>query len=133
MADVERSVLDAVNRPQFAGGIGEVSRIVRNAVGRASWPRLLQYAQRWEESAVVQRFGYLLDVHAAAVDAATREALRSLVRPTNRIFFGSRERWGTAGKLAAEWGIIENIPRDVLVDRGEGVRRPLKLPKRGAR
>src|ERR1700722_20357403 len=30
MADIERSLLDAVSRPQFGGGIGEVSRIVRN-------------------------------------------------------------------------------------------------------
>jgi predicted transcriptional regulator of viral defense system len=133
MADVERSVLDAISRPQFAGGIGEVSRILRNAAARVAWTRLLEYAQRWEESAVVQRLGYLLDVHAAPVDAATRAALRALVRPTNRIFFGGRERWGMAGKLAAEWGIIENVPRDVLVDRGEGTRRPLRLPKREAR
>ena len=130
MADVERSVLDAVSRPKLAGSIGEASRIVRNAAGRASWPRLVEYAQRWEESAVVQRLGYLLDVHAALVDAATREALRALVRPTNRIFLGGREQWGTSGKLVAEWGIIENVPRDVLVDRGEGTRRPLLLPSR---
>ena len=80
----------------------------------------------------MQRLGYLLDIHAAPVDAAAREALRALVRPTNRIFLGGRERWGTSGKLASEWGIIENVPRDVLLDRGEARRRPL-LPKRDAR
>jgi predicted transcriptional regulator of viral defense system len=130
MADLERSVLDSIDRPNSAGGIGEVSRIVRHAAKRISWPRLVAHVERWRESALVQRLGYLLDVHAIPVDVTTRTQLRDLVRPDNKIFFGPRKRWGTSGKLVAEWGIIENVPRDVLVERGDGARRPLRLPKR---
>ena len=54
----------------------------------------------------------------------------SVVLPDNKIFLGDRKRWGTSGKLVAEWGIVENVPRDVLVERGEGARRPMALPKR---
>ncbi len=130
MADIERSVLDAISPPQFAGGVGEVSRIVQNAAARTSWPRLLEYARRWEESAVVKRLGYPLDIQAdPSMLRLARLCGRSFV-PPYRIFFGGRERWGTAGKLAAEWGIIENVPRDVLVDRREGARRSLHLLER---
>jgi hypothetical protein len=44
----------------------------------------------------------------------------SVVLPDNKIFLGDRKRWG----------IVENVPRDVLVERGEGARRPMALPKR---
>jgi predicted transcriptional regulator of viral defense system len=133
MATVERAVLDAASRQRYAGGIGELSRIVRNAALQVSWPRLLDYAQRWRESAVVQRLGYLLDANAVPVDEKTRAQLHDLVRADNKIFLGDRKRWGASGKLVAEWGIIENVPRDVLIDRGEGQRRPMKLPDRGPR
>jgi hypothetical protein len=59
--------------------------------------------------------------------------LRQRARTENRIFLGDRKRWGTSGKLAADWGIIENVPREVLVERGEGTRRPMKLTARGKR
>ena len=130
MASVERAVLDAVDQPRHAGGIGEVSRIVRNAAARVSWSSLIAHAERWGESAIVQRLGYLLDLHAAKLDERTRERLHRLVLPDNKIFLGDRKRWGTSGKLVAEWGIVENVPRDVLVERGEGARRPMMLPKR---
>jgi predicted transcriptional regulator of viral defense system len=131
MADIERGILDSINRPSQAGGVGEVSRIVRNAAKRISWPRLLAHTKRWNESALIQRLGYLLDLHAVPLDATTRVQLRDLVRPDNKIFFGPRKRWGTTGKLVAEWGIIENVSRDVLVERGDGARRPLRLRTRG--
>jgi hypothetical protein len=124
MATVERAVLDAASRQRYAGGIGELSRIVRNAALQVSWPRLLDYAQRWRESAVVQRLGYLLDANAAPVDEKTRAQLHDLVRADNKIFLGDRKRWRASGKLIAEWGIIENVPRDVLIDRGDLPRRP---------
>jgi predicted transcriptional regulator of viral defense system len=133
MATVERAVLDAASRPRYAGGVGELSRIVRNAALLVSWPRLLDYAQRWRQSAVVQRLGYLLDVNAVPVDKKTRAELHGLVRADNKIFLGDRKRWGPSGKLVAEWGIIENVPPDVLIDRAEGQRRPMKLPDRGKR
>ena len=133
MATVERCLLDAASRPRYAGGVGEVSRVVRNAASRIAWPQLLDYAERWRESAVVQRLGYLLDLHAVPVAPTMRAALRALARVDNKVFLGDRKQWGLTGRLVAEWGIIENVPRDVLVDRGEGVRRPMKLPARGTR
>jgi len=130
MATFERTLLDAVDKPQYAGGIGEVSRIVRNAAPRVSWPTLLEHARRWHESALVQRLGYLLDRHQADLDRTVRSELHGMVRPTNRIFLGARSRWGTSGKLDIDWNIIENVPANVLVDPAEAKRRTWALPKR---
>ena len=130
MATLERSLLDAASRPKYAGGIGELSRIVRNAASRIAWPALLGHIERWHESATVQRLGYLLDLHEVRLDRGAYTQLRSFARVDNKIFLGERTRWGSAGTLAAEWGIIENVPRDVLLDRSEGARRPMKLPPR---
>ena len=55
MATRERALLDAIDRPRYAGGIGEVSRIVGRAGPGLAWERLPELAGRWGESAIVQR------------------------------------------------------------------------------
>jgi len=124
MATVERALLDALDRPRYAGGIGEVSLMVRRGSERVSWDRLLDFAERWQQSAIVQRLGHLLDMHGADVPLAVRRQLLGLVSPKSKTHLGSRRRWGTAGRLARPWNVIENVPVEVLLEaRDRGRRR----------
>lgn len=127
MATVERAFLDAIDRPRYAGGIGEVSRIAARAASRVSWTVLLRLARRWGSSALVQRLGYFLDLHGVAVPDDARSALLDLVLPHSKIQLGTRRKWGTSGGLARPWNVVENVPRDVLVDRERQPRRRLSL------
>lgn len=119
MATVERALIDAIDRPRYAGGITEVSHIVANAATQVSWDELLQLVNRWEGSALVQRLGYFLDLHQVDIPLEVHTRLQEFVRPKSKIHLGSRRQWGTAGKLVRPWNIIENIPRDVLIAKGE--------------
>lgn len=115
MATIERALLDAIDRPRYAGGIGEVSRIAARAAARVSWDAVLGAARGWGSSALVQRLGYLLDLHSIDVPAEVREALLELVRPHSKIQIGPRRRWGTSGRLVQPWNVVENVPHDVLL------------------
>lgn len=115
MATLERALLDALNRPRYAGELGEVSRIVARASTRISWPALLELARRWASSAIVQRLGFLLELHQAEVPDDVRTELLDLTRQASKIHFGPREKWGNPGKLVHPWNVVENVPRDVLV------------------
>ncbi|MBI3926570.1 MAG: type IV toxin-antitoxin system AbiEi family antitoxin domain-containing protein [Armatimonadetes bacterium] len=114
MATPERALLDAIDRPRHAGGIGEVSRIAARAAPRMSWEALLELLGRWRSSALAQRIGYFLDLHGADVPDEVRAALVGLVRPDSKIQLGPRRRWGTTGKLMHPWNVVVNVPRDVL-------------------
>lgn len=118
MATLERGLLDALDRPRYAGGLGEVSRMVSRSAVKLSWDALLDLVRRWNESALVQRLGYLLDLHLVEVPPDRRAELQALVRPSSKIHLGPRPRWGTSGSLARPWNIIENVPRETLVERG---------------
>ena len=130
MATVERALLDAIDRPRYAGGIGEVSRIAARAATRVSWDELLELARRWRSSALVQRLGYLLDLHRAEVPASARSALLELVRPQSKIQLGSRRRWGTTGKLVRPWNVVENVPREVLLAAEREAPAPRRLRRK---
>jgi predicted transcriptional regulator of viral defense system len=117
MATAARAVLDALDRPRYAGGIGEVSRIVARAAGKVSWNDLTILARRWGSSALVQRLGYFLDLHGVDVPGHVRTELLALIRPMSKIQLASRHKWGSSGRLARPWNVIENIPRDVLLSK----------------
>lgn len=119
MATIERALLDAIDRPRHAGGISEVSRIAARATSRLSWVALLELLRRWRSSALVQRVGYFLDLHSIDVPTEARGALLELVLPHSKIQLGSRRKWGTSGKLVRPWNVVENVPRDVLLPKGE--------------
>ncbi|HZL16821.1 MAG TPA: type IV toxin-antitoxin system AbiEi family antitoxin domain-containing protein [Polyangia bacterium] len=131
MATRERALLDAIDRPRFAGGLGEVSRIVARSAAKLSWPALLTLLRPWRESALVQRLGYLLDLNHVEVPAPERQALKSLVRPASKVHLGARGRWGSAGALGP-WNVVENVPRDVLLEpttqKQRRVMRPIRHP-----
>lgn len=119
MATVERALIDALDRPRYAGGIGEVSGMVAQANRRVSWNALLDSLRRFGESAIVQRLGYLLEVNGTEIPPAMLAALRGLVKPGSKVPVGSRARWGPHGPLSKAWNVIENVPADVL-QAGDG-------------
>lgn len=123
MATIERALLDAIDRPRYVGGIGEVSRIAARAASRLSWGLLLELLRKWRSSALVQRVGYFLDLHGVGVPEEARGALLKLVLPRSKIQLGSRRKWGTTGKLVRPWNVVENVPRDVLLPKEERPRR----------
>jgi len=116
MATKERALLDAVDRPAYAGGIGEVSHIVEKASSRISWSKVLDGLARWGESAVAQRLGYLIDLHGIELATHVRRRLLGHVTAGSKLHLGPRNTWGTAGHLNAIWGIIENVPRERLIE-----------------
>jgi predicted transcriptional regulator of viral defense system len=116
MATRERALLDAVDRPAYAGGIAEVSHIVAKALPRLSWPKILGGLARWGESAVAQRLGYLIDLHGIELAPTVRRRLLGQVTAGSKVHLGPRKTWGTAGHLNATWGIIENVPHERLIE-----------------
>jgi predicted transcriptional regulator of viral defense system len=130
MATTERAVLDAIDRPRYAGGSGEVSRIVARAAIQVSWDALLELARKWSSSALVQRLGYFVDLHQVDVPDPVRATLLELVRPQSKIQLGSRRKWGTTGKLVRPWNVVENVPRDVLISKEEKPRRRVVFAKK---
>lgn len=132
MATVERALLDAIDRPHYAGGIGEVSRIAHRASSHVSWDVLLDYLRRWRSSALVQRFGYFLDLYGVEAIGEIRDAMLDLVLPQSKIHLGSRRKWGTSGKLVRPWNVVENVPRDVLIAKEDKLRRRVVFSKKGA-
>ncbi len=128
LATVERALVDAIDRPRYAGGIGEVSQIAAKAATTVSWDALVEINDRYGSSAIVQRLGYFLDLHQAVLPANVRSDLIGMVRPGSKIQLGSRRRWGTKGKLVQPWNVVENVSRSILMPQSEKASRRVVFP-----
>jgi len=136
MALPERAILDALDRPQLAGGLSEVSRIIAKAGSKLDFDRLLKFARRWNQSALVQRLGYFLDLHQIVLPPEFREQLKELSKPNSKIYLAPRGRWKTEHRFNREWQVVENISRKLLLEESKTKRRLIpksKTPPSGNR
>jgi predicted transcriptional regulator of viral defense system len=81
VSDIERTVIDGLRHPAFAGGITEVAKGLWMKREALNVERLIDYAQRLGVGAVVRRLGYLLE-HYGLADASSLEPLRRLLTAT---------------------------------------------------
>lgn len=63
VSDLEKTVVDCIDRPELCGGIPEVVRTFSNAfgTGRVNWQRLVSYVKRFRSRAVAQRLGFIIE------------------------------------------------------------------------
>ncbi|MFM9971617.1 MAG: hypothetical protein ACKVQK_24820 [Burkholderiales bacterium] len=81
MSDVERTIIDGLRHPAFAGGITEVAKGLWMKREVLNIKRLLDYADRLAVGAVVRRLGYLLERYGLA-DTAAQKTLRDMLTPS---------------------------------------------------
>lgn len=114
VAGLEKTLLDCVDKPEYAGGIGEVARIMASAAGSVDWNTITAFSRRMDSQALVQRFGFLADFVGANVPDRVRGELHALVSRNSRPQLGAPSRWGTAGTLDPEWKLMVNVPDSEL-------------------
>ena len=110
MSDREKTVIDCVDRPDLAGGIGEVTRIISRAAAVLNWDVLGKHALQFNSVATAQRLGYLGRKAGVEVPNGCLQQLRSLLRKNSRSFLASPRRWGRIGRYDPEWQVIVNVP-----------------------
>lgn len=114
MADAEKTVLDSLDRPQYAGGIPEIAAMLNTGAGSLDWAKVSNNALRFRSQALIQRLGYLVDTLDLAVPPAAREDLLQQVGKAIA-YLGQPTRWGRGGDFDSTWQIVDNIPRQELV------------------
>jgi predicted transcriptional regulator of viral defense system len=114
MAEPEKTVVDALDRPEYAGDIPEIAGMLQRGQGRLDWNRLAQYSLRFESQALVQRLGYLIDLLHVPVPEQARDLLLGAVDKSTP-YLGRPGQWGTGGDYDATWRIVDNVPRQELL------------------
>jgi len=118
MAEPEKTVVDSLDRPAYAGDIPEIAAMLWRGRGRLDWDRLADYGLRFQSQALVQRLGYLVDFLGYPFDEPTRARLLAAIGKSTP-YLGRPGQWGTGGKYDTTWRIVDNVPRRELLSEVE--------------
>lgn len=111
VSDLEKTVIDCIDRQDLCGGISEVARTLSNALStdKLDLAKLLVYAKKSSNYALAQRLGFLLERLSRSnkhyVDHSLLSDFEKLAGP----FVYPLDVSGTRkGKVSERWRIIEN-------------------------
>jgi predicted transcriptional regulator of viral defense system len=113
MAEPAKTVVDALDRPGYAGGMPEVAAMLWRGQGRLDWSQLVDYALRAKSQSLIQRLGFLADLLHLPLETPLRDRLLAGIgKGTN--YLGRLSQWGTGGEYDSTWRLVNNIPSQAL-------------------
>jgi predicted transcriptional regulator of viral defense system len=120
VSNLERTLLDCLARPEFAGGMAGVSQIFALSKPRLDWERLNRYLARLGNRSLGWRIGFLSENVRPSV-SPPRDWVRSVlpVEAAPYAPLGPPRRYGRQGVHDRRWHVIRNVPRSDLFAEGE--------------
>ena len=103
ITDREKTIIDALDLPKNAGGIGVVAAALRSHWKEVDELRLRDYAARIGNSAAAKRLGFLMET----LGVGDAEALRALVKPASG-YPRLDPTLPARGKYNRRWGLLIN-------------------------
>lgn len=102
VSNLERTVVDVLSMPQYAGGYEEIIRCLMDARG-VKWDRLLDYIKRTGKRILLNRTGYVFELLRQQVGTpdAFLEKLQALLSK-NTYYFEK----GKSGKFVGKWRVV---------------------------
>jgi predicted transcriptional regulator of viral defense system len=108
-SDLEKTLIDCLFRPDYAGGIGEIARALYQSKGMIKSDKLLDYAQRFNSQAVIKRLGFLLEL--LGIETEIIENLRK-IRTASYVLLDTE--LPKSGKLISRWSIQQNLESETI-------------------
>ncbi len=109
VSDIEKTIIDCIQRPDLCGGISEVTRSMAEALGRIDVDKFLSYISKIANEAAIQRLGFILAklrFEKYEVDSRLLKELKNRkFRHRHLLDFTQPKK----GKFSKEWKIIENV------------------------
>lgn len=109
-SDIEKTFIDALFKPEYAGGISEIAKALYKSKDKLDFKKLLGYVQKFDSLAVSKRLGYLLEL----LDIQT-SIINSLQKQHTHSYFLLEPSHPKEGKMLARWNIQENIDKQSIV------------------
>jgi predicted transcriptional regulator of viral defense system len=112
VASKEKSLADALDHPEYCGGIAEVAKCLENAKGQVSFEKVVDHASKMGNEAILKRLGYLLETLDIKRDPDFLGRVRKRMSKGISALDRSAVRKGTYN---TRWNLLVNIPAARLV------------------
>ena len=108
-SDLEKTFIDCLFKPDYAGGIVEIARAIYISKDKIKFDTLLEYVKKFNSQAVIKRLGFLLE---------TLEINNSIIDELQKLKTASYVVVDTelpkTGKLISRWSIQQNLETETI-------------------
>ena len=79
IAEPEKALIDSIDLPNFAGGIKEISNMIKEALDSIDKDKLVEYAIRFPNKSMISRLGYLFEINGIKLKELQKFKSKSFV------------------------------------------------------
>lgn len=120
MAEKEKTIIDSIDKPHYAGGIPEILQVLDKAKIKIDLGKVIDYAIRMHTAPLLQRLGFLFEFVKIKLPSKLEiKLIKKLGK--NNVLLGNGKQWSSKGKIDNKWRVIQNIPFNILQESLKGV------------
>jgi predicted transcriptional regulator of viral defense system len=108
-SDLEKTIIDSLFKPDYAGGIVEIARAIYLSKDKINYNTLLEYAKKFDSQAVIKRLGLLLEI--LEINTNIVNELQKLKTVSNIVLDTELPR---TGKYISRWSIQLNLEIETI-------------------
>ena len=108
-SDLEKTFIDCLFKPDYAGGIVEIARAIYISRNKIKFNVLLEYVIKFNSQAVIKRLGFILEI--LNIETSIFEDLQKL--KTSSVVLLDTEL-PKSGKIKTKWSIQQNIETETI-------------------
>jgi predicted transcriptional regulator of viral defense system len=116
VSTIPKTVVDCVDKPEYAGGLSETGIIVGTACDRVGTEAIIADVIKADNKSAMQRLGFLLDcaVPHLLADEARKRLLHAIGDPVRMVVGSPKVSNGDFGYVA-DWGMQANLNKDMFL------------------
>lgn len=108
-SDIEKTIIDCLFKPDYAGGIVEVARAIYSTKEKLDFKKLLEYTIKFNSQAVVKRLGYILELFEIET-----EIIQELQKLKTASYVVLDTELPKTGKRNSRWSIQQNLDKETI-------------------
>jgi predicted transcriptional regulator of viral defense system len=108
-SDFEKTIIDCLYQPHYAGGIVEISKALFKLKERLDYGKLVEYLKRFDSQAVSKRLGFLLELLEI-----NHPILKELNMMKTKSFTQLDPSLPREGKMISKWSLQLNVDTETI-------------------
>jgi predicted transcriptional regulator of viral defense system len=109
-SDLEKTIIDCLFKPDYAGGITEITKAIYKIKDKLNYEKLFEYAKHFDSQAVIKRLGFLLELLGIK-----NPYIDELQKLRTNSFIALEPSYPKSGKSNFRWAIIQNVGTESIL------------------
>jgi len=117
ISDIEKTLADCLDHPEYCGGISEVAKALWNAKDEISMEKLIEYALAMGNSAILKRLGFLSELLQISISEGIMEKIEKHLKKGYVLLDPLEDK---KGRYSTKWRLLVNLSEDTILEWRRG-------------